>query len=415
MESFDPKPALNDYAGKSIPDSPYASVLDPEKFANQRVVVVGDANGKQRNKLYPLQVGYKQYGESGTAVSDWFPNIGKQVDDLAIIRSMWTTDNNHGAQVQFHSGRHMLDPHEPTIGAWINYGLGSENDNLPGFITINPSGSHGGAGAWSSAFLPAKYSGTRIGGKSGGMKVPFIDNPLQDRGKQRKELDLLASFNRDHLAQRGVDSELESRIASYELAFKMQMEVPGVQDFSSEPDHIKKLYGADVEPTKSFGEQCLMARRFSEAGVRFVQLSHRYWDSHGNLKKEHEKLSKEMDKPVAGLISDLKQRGLLDETLVLWGGEFGRTPTAQGNDGRDHNPHGFTMFMAGGGIKPGTVYGSTDDYGYYAEDKPVHFHDLHATILHLMGIDHEEFTYRYAGRDFRLTDVEGKVVHEILS
>jgi len=199
------------------------------------------------------------------------------------------------------------------------------------------------------------------------------------------------------------------------LAFKMQMEVPGVQDISSEPDYIKKLYGADVGPTKSFGEQCLMARRFSEAGVRFVQLSHRYWDSHGNLKKEHEKLSKEMDKPVAGLISDLKQRGLLDETLVLWGGEFGRTPTAQGNDGRDHNPHGFTMFMAGGGIKPGTVYGSTDDYGYYAEDKPVHFHDLHATILHLMGIDHEEFTYRYAGRDFRLTDVEGKVVHEILS
>ena len=238
--------------------------------------------------------------------------------------------------------------------------------------------------------------------------------PLKDQTKQRKELDLLASFNKDHLAQRGVDSELESRIASYELAFKMQMEVPGVQDISSEPDHIKKLYGADAGPTKSFAEQCLAARRFSEAGVRFVQVTHRYWDSHGNLKKEHEKLSAEMDKPVAGLITDLKQRGLLDETLVLWGGEFGRTPTAQGKDGRDHNPHGFTMFMAGGGIKPGTVYGSTDDYGYYAEDKPVHFHDLHATILHLMGIDHEEFTYRYAGRDFRLTDVFGKVVDGII-
>jgi hypothetical protein len=327
---------------------------------------------------------------------------------------MYGSNSRHGgALLELHTGSDTFT--RPSMGSWINYGLGSENDNLPGFITINPSGSHGGAGAWSSAFLPAKYSGTRIGGKSGGMKVPFIDNPLQDRGKQRKELDLLASFNRDHLAQRGVDSELESRIASYELAFKMQMEVPGVQDISSEPDHIKKLYGVDVEPTKSFGEQCLMARRFSEAGVRFVQASHRYWDSHGNLKKEHEKLSKEMDKPVAGLISDLKQRGLLDETLVLWGGEFGRTPTAQGNDGRDHNPHGFTMFMAGGGIKPGTIYGSTDDYGYYAEDKPVHFHDLHATILHLMGIDHEEFTYRYAGRDFRLTDVEGKVVHEILA
>lgn len=247
------------------------------------------------------------------------------------------------------------------------------------------------------------------------MKIPFIDNPLRDRAKQRREIDFLNSFNREYASLRGYDSELESRIASFELAFKMQMEVPGVQDLSGEPEHIKKLYGADVDPTKSFGEQCLTARRFSEAGVRFVQVTHRYWDSHGNLKKDHERLSAEMDKPVAGLISDLKQRGLLDETLVLWGGEFGRTPTAQGSDGRDHNPHGFTMFMAGGGIKPGTVYGTTDDYGYYAQENPVHFHDLHATILHMLGINHTDLTYRYAGRDFRLTDVEGKVITDLLA
>ena len=397
VDLFDPKPLLARDNGKPFP-----------------LKVPRITSHKSKNLLLKSPWSCAQHGESGAQVSELLPHIASITDDLCFVRSMYGSNSRHGgALLELHTGSDTFT--RPSMGSWINYGLGSENDNLPGFITINPSGSHGGAGAWSSAFLPAKYSGTRIGGKSGGMKVPFIDNPLQDPGKQRKELDLLASFNRDHLAQRGVDSELESRIASYELAFKMQMEVPGVQDFSSEPDHIKKLYGADVDPTKSFGEQCLMARRFSEAGVRFVQLSHRYWDSHGNLKKEHEKLSKEMDKPVAGLISDLKQRGLLDETLVLWGGEFGRTPTAQGNDGRDHNPHGFTMFMAGGGIKPGTVYGSTDDYGYYAEDKPVHFHDLHATILHLMGIDHEEFTYRYAGRDFRLTDVEGKVVHEILA
>ncbi len=397
VDLFDPKPLLARDNGKPFP-----------------LKVPRITSHKSKNLLLKSPWSCAQHGESGAQVSELLPHIASMADDLCFVRSMYGSNSRHGgALLELHTGSDTFT--RPSMGSWINYGLGSENENLPGFITINPSGSHGGAGAWSSAFLPAKYSGTRIGGKSGGMKVPFIDNPLQNREKQRKELDLLASFNRDHLAQRGVDSELESRIASYELAFKMQMEVPGVQDVSSEPDYIKKLYGADVDPTKSFGEQCLMARRFSEAGVRFVQLSHRYWDSHGNLKKEHEKLSKEMDKPVAGLISDLKQRGLLDETLVLWGGEFGRTPTAQGNDGRDHNPHGFTMFMAGGGIKPGTVYGSTDDYGYYAEDKPVHFHDLHATILHLMGIDHEEFTYRYAGRDFRLTDVEGKVVHEILA
>ena len=397
VDLFDPKPLLTRDTGKAFP------------LKAPRIV-----SHKSKNLLLKSPWSCQQHGESGAQVCELLPHIASIADDLCFVKSMHCSNSRHGgALLELHTGSDTFT--RPSMGSWINYGLGTENENLPGFITINPSGSHGGAGAWSSAFLPAKYSGTRIEGSGPSMKVPFIDNPLKDRSKQRKELDLLASFNKDHLAQRGVDSELESRIASYELAFKMQMEVPGVQDISSEPDHIKKLYGADAGPTKSFAEQCLAARRFSEAGVRFVQVTHRYWDSHGNLTKEHEKLSAEMDKPVAGLITDLKQRGLLDETLVLWGGEFGRTPTAQGKDGRDHNPHGFTMFMAGGGIKPGSVYGSTDDYGYYAVRDRVSIHDLHATILHLLGIDHKRLTFHHSGRDYRLTDVHGRVVREILA
>jgi len=398
VDLFDPKPLLARDTGKPFP------------FQAPRIV-----SHQSKNLLLKSPWNCQKHGESGSEVCELLPHIASIADDLCFVRSMHCSNSRHGgALLELHTGSDTFT--RPSMGSWINYGLGTENENLPGFITINPSGSHGGAGAWSSAFLPARYSGTRIGGKTAAeMKVPFIDNPLRDRAKQRREIDFLNSFNREYASLRGYDSELESRIASFELAFKMQMEVPGVQDLSGEPEHIKKLYGADVDPTKSFGEQCLTARRFSEAGVRFVQVTHRYWDSHGNLKKDHERLSAEMDKPVAGLISDLKQRGLLDETLVLWGGEFGRTPTAQGSDGRDHNPHGFTMFMAGGGIKPGTVYGTTDDYGYYAQENPVHFHDLHATILHMLGINHTDLTYRYAGRDFRLTDVEGKVITDLLA
>ena len=393
VDLFDPKPLLQRDTGKPFP-------LESPRIVSHKT-----------GNLLASPWKFQQHGQSGAQVSELLPHIASIADDLCFVRSMHCSNSRHGgALLELHTGSDTFT--RPAMGSWINYGLGSENENLPGFITINPSGSHGGAGAWSSAFLPAKFSGTRIGGNS--MKVPFIDSPMKDRAQQRRELDLLESFNRDHLAQHGADSELESRIASYELAFRMQMEIPGVQDISQEPDHVKKLYGADADPTKSFAEQCMMARRYSEAGVRFVQVTHRYWDSHGNLRKDHTRLSAEMDKPVAGLITDLKQRGLLDETIVLWGGEFGRTPTAQGKDGRDHNPHGFTMFMAGGGTKPGTVFGTTDDYGYYAQENPVHFHDLHATILDLMGIDHEELTYRHAGRDFRLTDVHGRVVDGIL-
>lgn len=395
LDLFDPKEALSKDNGKPLP------------YDKPRIV------SSKTGNLLASPWKFKRHGQSGASVSELLPNIASISDDLCFINSMHCSNSRHGgALLELHTGSDTFT--RPAMGSWINYGLGSENDNLPGFITINPPSSHGGSGAWSSAFLPAKYGGTMISGKGSNMNIPFIKSPLKERSQQRKEIDLINAFNKNHISNFEGNTELESRIESYELAFRMQMTAPEIQNIEDEPDHINKLYGADQKPTDEFAKQCIMARRFSEAGVRFVQVTHRYWDSHGNLKDEHTKLSKEMDKPVAGLIQDLKQRGLLDETLVLWGGEFGRTPVAQGNNGRDHNPHGFTMFMAGGGVKPGMQYGSTDEYGYHAEEKPVHFHDLHATILHLMGIDHTDLTYRYAGRDFRLTDVHGNIISDII-
>ena len=395
LDLFDPKEALSKDNGKPLP------------YDKPRIV------SSKTGNLLASPWKFKRHGQSGASVSELLPNIASISDDLCFINSMHCSNSRHGgALLELHTGSDTFT--RPAMGSWINYGLGSENDNLPGFITINPPSSHGGSGAWSSAFLPAKYGGTMISGKGSNMNIPFIKSPLKERSQQRKEIDLINAFNKNHISNFKGNTELESRIESYELAFRMQMTAPEIQNIEDEPDHINKLYGADQKPTDEFAKQCIMARRFSEAGVRFVQVTHRYWDSHGNLKDEHTKLSKEMDKPVAGLIQDLKQRGLLDETLVLWGGEFGRTPVAQGNNGRDHNPHGFTMFMAGGGIKPGIKYGSTDSFGYHAEEKPVHFHDLHATILHLMGIDHTDLTYRYAGRDFRLTDVHGNIISDII-
>ena len=395
LDLFDPKEALSKDNGKPLP------------YDKPRIV------SSKTGNLLASPWKFKRHGQSGASVSELLPNIASISDDLCFINSMHCSNSRHGgALLELHTGSDTFT--RPAMGSWINYGLGSENDNLPGFITINPPSSHGGSGAWSSAFLPAKYGGTMISGKGSNMNIPFIKSPLIERSQQRKEIDLINAFNKNHISNFEGNTELESRIESYELAFRMQMAAPEIQNIEDEPNHINKLYGADQKPTDEFAKQCIMARRFSEAGVRFVQVTHRYWDSHGNLKDEHTKLSKEMDKPVAGLIQDLKQRGLLDETLVLWGGEFGRTPVAQGNNGRDHNPHGFTMFMAGGGVKPGMQYGSTDEYGYHAEEKPVHFHDLHATILHLMGIDHTDLTYRYAGRDFRLTDVHGNIISDII-
>ena len=388
MESFDPKPALNDHAGKSIPDSPYASVLEPEKFENQRVVVVGDANGQQRNKLYPLQVGYKQYGQSGTAVSDWFPHIGQQVDDLAIIRSMWTTDNNHGAQVQFHSGRHMLDPHEPTIGAWINYGLSSLNDDLPQFINIGPR------------FFD-KRDGHYLGPAYDAVNLKIDPkNPLnfaKSEGKisleeQKATFDLTGRLNRLSAKMYPSDPALEARIKSYELAYRMQSAVPETINFDGESEATKKLYGFDQKETRPFGEQLLAARRFVERGVRFIQIMHGdgaagAWDQHSQLKKNHAKLAGQVDLPTAGLLQDLKQRGLLEDTIVVFATEFGRTPGSQGADGRDHHPYGFSVWMAGGGIKGGVVHGSTDEIGFHAVEHPHYVTDIHATLLHQLGLD----------------------------
>jgi hypothetical protein len=304
------------------------------------------------------------------------------------------------------------------MGSWITYGLGTENQNLPGFITICPTLGHGGVQNWSSAFLPAPYQGTPIGNASipaSRAAINYITNPDLPASVQREQLDLLKSMNEDQLHAVGPDPQLEGRIQSFELAFRMQTEAPQLMNLADESKATLDLYGIGAEPTDNFGRQCLLARRFAEKGVRFVQVTHSYkWDQHSDLRNGHSRNAMEVDKPIAGLLKDLKARGLLKDTLVLWGGEFGRTPTAQGNDGRDHNPHGYSMWMAGGGVKPGHIYGATDDYGYYAVQDKMHLHDLHATLLYLLGIDHKKLTYRYGGRDYRLTDVFGEVAQGVI-
>jgi hypothetical protein len=304
------------------------------------------------------------------------------------------------------------------MGSWVSYGLGTENDDLPAFITICPTLGHGGVNNFSSSFLPAWTHATPIGHAGIPASKAQIEHMTAGLPAelQRKELDLLNAFNAQHALRNGTDSALEGRIASFELAYRMQSTAPAVMDLAGESDATKQLYGIDESKTENFGRQCLLARRFAQAGVRFVQCTHSYkWDQHGDLRNGHTTNAAEVDKPIAGLIKDLKSHGMLEDTLVLWGGEFGRTPTAQGGDGRDHNPHGFTMFMAGGGVKPGFSYGATDDYGYYAAENKVHVHDLHATILALLGIDHEHLTFRHGGRDHRLTDVHGTVVRELFA
>ncbi len=413
MESFDPKPALNQHAGKTLPDSPYASVLDPEKFANQRVVVEGDANGQQRNKLYSLQTGFQQYGQSGTAVSDWFPHIGSRVDDISIIRSMYTTDNNHGAQVQFHSGRHMLDPHEPTIGAWVTYGLGSLNDNLPQFINIGPR------------FFD-KRDGHYLGPAYDAVSLKIDPkNPLEfaepqgavTAAEQRATFELTNQLNRLSGQQYPHDPVLEARIKSYELAYRMQTAVPETIDFSKETEATKQLYGLDEKETRPFGQQLLAARRFVERGVRFIQIMHGdgaagAWDQHSKLKANHSKLARQVDRPTAGLLTDLKQRGLLDETIVVFATEFGRTPGSQGADGRDHHPFGFSIWMAGGGIKGGTVHGATDEIGFHAVEHPHYVTDVHATVLHQLGLSSK---YLEVPGHKRIEQDHGHVIHDILA
>lgn len=400
VDTFDYKPLLKRDHGKPLP------------FARPKVVSSETFNLLQS----PWQ--FKQYGQSGAWVSDLFPEVAKCVDDLCIIKSMHGSNSRHGgALLELHTGSDTFI--RPSMGSWITYGLGTENSSMPGFVTICPTQSHGGANNFGSAFLPAPYAGTAIGSvgvPARDARIPFIANSETPRSIQRMEIDYSQALNRKQLERTGPDHALEGRIESFELAFRMQTEAPDLQDLSKESEATKKLYGLDNPITEDFGRQCLMARRFSEKGVRFVQVSHTYkWDQHEKLKRDHEQNGAEVDKPIAALLHDLKARGLLKDTLVVWGGEFGRTPTAQGSDGRDHNPEAFTMWMAGGGVKPGLSYGATDDYGYYSVVDKVHFHDLHATILHLLGLDHKRLTYRYAGRDFRLTDVHGNVVEGILA
>lgn len=405
MDTFDYKPQLQKDDGKPLP------------FEKPRVqfAPTGDLLGS------PWK--FKQYGQSGIAVSELFPHVAECVDDLCIINSMHGSNPAHGgACLKMHTGSDVFV--RPSMGSWVSYGLGTENQNLPGFITICPTLAHGGTKNWGSAFLPASHTGIPLGNASqtsDQARVKYMRNAMLDASSQRMQLELMQSMNQQFLDSTGPDSALEARIKSFELAFRMQTEMPDALDLAAETQKTHDLYGLNDPKTADFGRQCLMARRFAERGVRFVQVTHSntevQWDQHGALRKGHEQNAGEVDKPIAGLLRDLKARGLLKDTLVLWGGEFGRTPTCQGagRDGRDHNPEGFTVWMAGAGVKTGIQYGKTDEYGYYATENKVHVHDLHATLLHLMGLDHTRLTYRHAGRDFRLTDVAGKVVKGILS
>ncbi len=399
VDTFDYKPMLAKDDGKPLP------------FDKPRVQFA------QTGNLLKSPWGFRQYGRSGAWVSDLFPEVGGCVDDISFIKSMHGSNEAHGgALLKMHTGSDTFV--RPSMGAWISYGLGSENENLPSFITINPTLGHGGVQNFGSAFLPADHQATRIGSKRAtakGAEISNVSNAILSSHDMRQQLDLAQSLNRAYLDDVGADKNLEARIQSMELAFRMQTEAPSVMDISRETASTMQLYGIDQPKTENFGRQCLLARRLSESGVRFVQVSHSYWDQHDELKEKHQELALEVDRPIAGLLKDLKARGLLEETLVIWGAEFGRTPTAQGKNGRDHNPHAFTYWMAGGGVKKGFSYGETDEYGFYARENRVHVHDFHATLLHLLGIDHEKLTYRYGGRDFRLTDVQGTVVHDLFS
>jgi Protein of unknown function (DUF1501) len=350
-------------------------------------------------------------GQSGLPISSLFPELSTQADELCLLNGMFADSPAHPqATIQMHTGSFTFV--RPSIGAWVVYGLGTENHDLPGFITINPAG-QGASQNYGSAFLPASYQGTPYQTKTG--KLPNIANPEMKAGAQRQQLDLIQSLNQDYLRKASTDPELEGVIESYEMAFRMQSSVPGVLDLQGESEATRKMYGVDKPATKDFGTQCLIARRLAEKGVRFIEISNGNWDHHNNLRQRIQQNARQIDQPIAALIADLKQRDLLKDTLLLWGGEFGRTTTGQNGDGRNHNNRGFTMWMAGGGVKSGFRHGATDAQTGSAVSGKVHLHDMHATVLHLLGLDHTKLTYRYGGRDFRLTDVHGSVVREILA
>ncbi len=360
---------------------------------------------------------FSQHGESGLWVSELFPHVAKHVDDLCIIRSMHSRGQSHGQAVSMmHTGSDNLV--RPSMGAWVSYGLGAENPNLPAFVAIAPSSGHGGPRNYGAAFLPAEHQASTIGrqGKLGDATIENLTPFDSDTMRAERRLAMIQSLNRAHLDRLGRDKGVAGMIETYDLAKRMQIAAPKVLELNEESESTLRLYGIGEKATDNFGRQCLLGRRLLESGVRYIELSTgSVWDQHGGLKAGHSQNALATDQPISGLLTDLRQRGMLDDTLVVWGGEFGRTPTVQGSDGRDHNPQGFTVWLAGGGLQTGLAYGETDEFGYYAQVNRVHIHDLHATILHLLGIDHTKLTYRYAGRDFRLTDVYGRVVNDVLS
>jgi hypothetical protein len=414
LDTFDYKPALEKDAGKSISGN-------------------GTQGDRIRGNLLASPFKFVKSGESGLPISDVFPSLAKHADDLCLINSVCTDVPNHPQSfLMMHTGEFRFT--RPSLGAWVLYGLGSENQNLPGFVTINPPADLGGAQNYGNAFLAAAYQATRIGELGDNVAAAKVGNltPATTADAQRRQIDLIQAMNRDLLDRGGKDQAVEGLIDSYELGFRMQKALPDVLDLSKETAKTLEMYGISAKAagggkgkaaqaagggngTDNFGRQCLMARRLVEAGVRFVEIAHGNWDTHGGLKQRVAQLSGQIDLPIAGLLQDLKQRGLLKDTLVVWGGEFGRTPTGQGADGRNHNSAGFSMWMAGGGVKGGIRYGETDEHGGKAVKDKMHHHDIHATMLHLLGLDHQKLTYRYGGRDYSLTDIHGRVAKDMMA
>jgi len=409
VDTFDYKPALEKRSGEML------------TFDDARVKAKTKTVGQHRVFQSPWK--FKRYGQCGQHVSELFPQIAQHVDDLCFVKGMHTDGVAHGPSTLFmHTG--SINLVRPSVGSWVTYGLGSENENLPGFVTIQPSMGNGGPRNFGNAFLPADFQGTAVGRAGGSAKaaqIRHLQNTLTSAARQREQFDFLRQMNSAQIARRDQDARLESVVNSYELAWRMQQHAPDVLDLSDEPAHVHQMYGIGQGATDDFGRQCLMARRLAESGVRYIQVNYGdntnnpRWDQHSNIEK-HAEHAFNTDKPVAGLLADLKQRGLLEDTLVWWGGEFGRTPYAQSNGtGRDHNPYGFTIFLAGGGVKSGFSYGETDEFGHHAVQGKVHMHDWHATLLHLLGMDHERLSYMHNGRPFRLTDVHGEVVTELFA
>ena len=402
LDTFDPKPKVNELAGQPLPPS-VKRVITPM--------------GVSENPLLASRRKWQPYGESGIPVSDWYPFVGRCADDLCVIRSCWANGLNHvGSVSQMNTGSILAG--RPSLGAWVTYGLGSENQNLPAFVVLldNPKEPPGGNRAWGTGFMPATYQGTRF--RTGAQPILHLRPPGEiGDAQQESKREFLAGLNRRHLALRPFDGDLEARIATYELAYRMQAHAPEAVNLAGETAATQALYGLDDPATAAFGRNCLMARRLVERGVRFVQLysgSGSQWDAHTKIEENHGRLCRSTDRPIAGLLSDLRRRGLLESTLVVWGGEFGRTPMSEKTDGRDHNPYGFTMWLAGGGVAGGRIIGATDDFGLNAVERPVHVHDLHATILALLGLDHTQLVYLHQGRPERATVNEGSVVDEIV-